>query len=153
MKLHLDGKTFGRLTVIRRVLTGRSQGTWRHETRLLCQCECGRQVVVPATRLSSSETRSCGCLRSALTSERMRKTALIHGRVRTPEYRSYYQLRGACQNKTHKEYPRCGALGIEFRFANFPAFFEAVGEKPPALGSNVLIPVGITKKATWPGFR
>jgi hypothetical protein len=119
------GKQFGRLIAIRRIERGRRKGRW------LCKCSCGKQITVPVNRLNSSETRSCGCYR--VSPEQLalkRKKALIHGKVRTPVYRAYYQARGACQNPAHKDYPRCGAVGIKFEFANFREFFDAIGEKP-----------------------
>lgn len=54
--LNLTGKTFNRLTVIRRETT-RKKGSivWT------CRCDCGNIVLVPARDLVSGNTTSCGC--------------------------------------------------------------------------------------------
>lgn len=53
-KLHLDGQTFGKWTVIRR---GQSTGTW------LCQCACGQSEPreVKQYSLTAGLSVSCGC--------------------------------------------------------------------------------------------
>lgn len=64
VKDDLTGKVFGRLTVIKRVENKGGDVQW------LCQCECGNSVVVASKSLKSGNTKSCGCLKSELTSER-----------------------------------------------------------------------------------
>lgn len=61
----LTNQKFGRLTVIDIDNTKSSR-----ETYWVCQCECGKQVSVRANSLKNGETRSCGCLRSEITSKR-----------------------------------------------------------------------------------
>lgn len=53
---NLLGKTFNRLTVIKRVESKRNCARW------LCQCKCGNTVEVDANHLTSGRTQSCGCL-------------------------------------------------------------------------------------------
>lgn len=68
-KENLTGKQFGKLVVIHsHTLGARGSKTW------LCKCSCGLDVVVPTKRLKSGNTRSCGCLKSIVTS--MRNKAL-----------------------------------------------------------------------------
>ena len=58
----LTGRTFGRLTVIRK-------SERRHKNRCYlweCLCECGNTVYVLASNLKRGKTRSCGCLRHEL---------------------------------------------------------------------------------------
>lgn len=57
----LTGKTFGRLTAIRRVddkilPNGQKSAMWE------CLCECGNVCIVEGRLLQSGTTRSCGCL-------------------------------------------------------------------------------------------
>lgn len=47
---HLQGRTFGKLSVIRRVVGG-----W------VCQCECGKEVVLESHILVTKKRRHCGC--------------------------------------------------------------------------------------------
>jgi hypothetical protein len=51
------GLVFGRLTVLSRDGSTPRGWTWH------CQCICGKQTVVQASRLNSGRTQSCGCLR------------------------------------------------------------------------------------------
>ena len=54
------GQKFGRLTVVSYAGKYReSQSLW------LCKCECGREKTVRGASLTSSQTRSCGCLKRA----------------------------------------------------------------------------------------
>ena len=61
----LEGQRFGRLVVIG--TEGKRRGSrfvW------LCRCDCGNTVSVSAVNLCSGHTRSCGCLKSELSSKR-----------------------------------------------------------------------------------
>lgn len=59
----LIGKRFGKLTVIKEVepiirKSGKPVRQW------LCQCDCGNQVIVQHTYLTTGDTQSCGCINS-----------------------------------------------------------------------------------------
>lgn len=68
----IKGKRFGRLTAIelsnKRSKSG--EAYWR------CKCDCGNITEVRKSKLSSGETKSCGCLARELTSERQSKRGL-----------------------------------------------------------------------------
>lgn len=53
----LTGQTFGRLKVIERVKNNKNG-----KARWLCECECGKKVIVYSTNLVRNITLSCGCL-------------------------------------------------------------------------------------------
>lgn len=68
-RVDLTGKTFGKLTVIKRVdpivkPNGRKVQQW------LCQCSCGKQCVARHGNLTSGTTTSCGCTKRELSSKR-----------------------------------------------------------------------------------
>lgn len=65
----LTGMKFGRLTVIKRAENYVSP-KGDTNTRWLCLCDCGKYVVVSQSRLMSGNTKSCGCLRREMSSER-----------------------------------------------------------------------------------
>lgn len=54
--LNLLGKTFGRLTVIKKLPTQNSETKW------LCKCECGTEVEAIGWHLTRGIKMSCGCL-------------------------------------------------------------------------------------------
>lgn len=57
----LTGQKFGKLTVIRQDLNSTSN---RPGAKWICRCDCGNDISVPAGRLKSGQTKSCGCLKS-----------------------------------------------------------------------------------------
>ena len=73
-EIDITGQRFGRLTAIRRDGIGECwQAMW------LCRCDCGREVRVFKTNLLQGFTRSCGCLRSEVTTKRNHdKTTVGH---------------------------------------------------------------------------
>lgn len=66
-RLELADKRFGRLTVLK-ILDDKKFRNWQW----LCQCDCGNQAIVTATRLVSGNTQSCGCFRNECISKRRR---------------------------------------------------------------------------------
>lgn len=54
----LTGRKVGRLVVLSYLgLTSRGKSAWR------CRCDCGEIAIVLGQYLSTSRTKSCGCLR------------------------------------------------------------------------------------------
>ena len=60
------GNQYGRWTVLSRAENSKGgKACW------LCQCECGSKDIVDGSSLRSGNSKSCGCLRAEVTSERM----------------------------------------------------------------------------------
>ena len=59
------GLRFGRLVTLRQ-----SETVIARRRRWECECDCGAVTMVPATSLRLGLTRSCGCLRRELSSQR-----------------------------------------------------------------------------------
>lgn len=57
--IDLIGKKFGRLTVTQRVYPNVKK--WR--IMWLCECECGKEIIVDGGNLRNKHTKSCGCLK------------------------------------------------------------------------------------------
>lgn len=57
----LTGKTFGRLTVIKRAENRGKTVYW------LCKCECGNTKEIMGKSLKNGDTRSCGCTQRNIT--------------------------------------------------------------------------------------
>lgn len=56
----LPGARFGRLVVVRHEENQKGRRIW------LCVCDCGQLASVSTRLLTTGDTRSCGCLRSAV---------------------------------------------------------------------------------------
>ena len=59
----MNGKKFGRLTVLRKDLGCCKYPRW------FCRCDCGKEIVVRGYSLSSGNTKSCGCYQKEQTSK------------------------------------------------------------------------------------
>ncbi len=123
----LSGQKYGRLTVIE------STGKVGKKYCWLCQCECGKQIIVQATNLRTGNTRSCGCLRN----EFITNLKMNHGQSNTRFYSIWSDMKRRCNNPKNKSYPRYGARGITvcnswdsdfFAFYNdmYPSYIEHV---------------------------
>lgn len=101
--LDLIGKKFGSLLVVdRKGSNNQGNSMW------LCLCECGSRVVVNSQNLKSNHTRSCGCLRSQVTTQRNR----THNMSKTRLYRIWSLMKDRCKNPNTPCYSRYGKRGI-----------------------------------------
>lgn len=105
MKLNdITGKKFGRLKVIKRMPNSK----W-NETRWLCQCDCGKQIVSTYGKLAYNHTTSCGCYSKELLIKNRTKHHLR-------KHKLYYIWSGAkqrCTNKKSKFFKDYGGRGIK----------------------------------------
>jgi len=119
MKIHdITGQKFGRLLVI----SPESAGANRH-VRWRCLCDCVRETVVgSAHRLTSGNTKSCGCLRN----EKARDRHLQHGEKGSRLYNIWKNARQRCRNPKNPDFYLYGARGIKFAIVwdDFTAFRE-----------------------------
>jgi hypothetical protein len=65
--LNLEGRRFGRLTVVRR-----AQGNRHSNRRWFVRCDCGVEKITNGGSLIKGTSRSCGCLQKELASEKRR---------------------------------------------------------------------------------
>lgn len=70
-RIDLTGQKFGRLTVIS--YAGRS---YYGHTQWKCKCDCGNEILTVYQSLKSGCTKSCGCLKSEISSETFKKLAI-----------------------------------------------------------------------------
>jgi len=121
---NLTGKTFTRLTVIRR-----GENTNNGHVKWECQCSCGNKVNVEARSLKTKNTMSCGCLKKELDKTKTYK----HGMTGTPEYKVWDAMKGRCLCLTNKRFKDYGGRDItvcakwEKSFVNF---YKDVGPRP-----------------------
>jgi len=133
-RLHPDGHDFGRLTCIRRVDPPESVVNSRSRY-YLCQCSCGNEVVVQLSDLLRGHTKSCGCLCSELSAERVRLRNTTHGMSDTREYHSWAAMVARCTNEKQLDYGHYGGRGIKVcdRWLNsFEDFYTDMGDRPPS---------------------
>lgn len=83
----LDGKVFGRLTVIEKADKMGRRTAWK------CLCSCGNEVTVRSFSLVGGGTQSCGCY--AL--EVKKRNNLIHGMRKTRLYNTWANMVSRCK--------------------------------------------------------
>ena len=103
----LNGKTFGRLTAIRKT-EQRTKGKIVWE----CVCECGNVHYAMSSRLLSGHTKSCGCWSSIKTTQ----MNLTHGGTGGRLFRIWSTMKTRCNNKNSKSYHYYGGRGIKLCF-------------------------------------
>lgn len=85
--IDLTGQRFGRLTVIKRVGSDKN-----HYALWECQCDCGNTTVTSSNHLLHNNTKSCGCFKRELSSNRFKK----HGEYKTRLYRIWRNIMSRC---------------------------------------------------------
>jgi hypothetical protein len=98
------GQIFSRLTVVSSDLQKTDRGTL-----VLCRCECGTEKMINILSLHAGDTKSCGCLRSEVSSSK----ALLHGCVGRPGYNLWHAMRSRCLNPDASGYENYGGRGIK----------------------------------------
>ena len=120
--IDLNGKTFGKLKVIRRDLNITSAQKKRGAF-WICECECG---VVKSIRGSDlRKAKSCGCS--------MRDTHTTHDKCHTTEYESWKGMKRRCYNTNYTAYANYGGRGIKMSDSwkgSFMNFYNDMGLKP-----------------------
>lgn len=131
VRISLEGKRFGRLTVIKD-LPSATGSTGHKKTMSLCICSCGREVIRSNVCLRHGRTTSCGCFRS----ERAKQTPLKHGhtkqRVFSKTYQSWACMISRCTNPNTTAFKHYGGRGIKTcdRWLEFENFLADMGERP-----------------------
>lgn len=99
--VQLEGKKFGKLLVI-----GRAENGPRWRSRWICQCDCGKTVVVLGDSLKSGKTNSCGCLSG-------RPGGICPNISGTVLYDRWQGMKRRCYEKKHPSYKYYGERGIK----------------------------------------
>jgi hypothetical protein len=101
-KKDLTGQRFGRLTVI-------SQGeNQQHHLTWICKCDCGKQVIALGCNLLGGKTKSCGCIRKEMLSNKQ----ATHRLSKSSLYHIYYTMIARCCKPNSISYKDYGAKGI-----------------------------------------
>ena len=124
-KHQMDGRRFGRLTVVALIPSKKSPYSY------LCKCDCGEPSAVLGTLLRDGKTKSCGCLNAEL----IRARARTHGLSKTAAYAIWSGMISRCTNQNLKKYDRYGGRGIKLckRWEKFENFFADMGDRPAGM--------------------
>lgn len=91
-----------------------------------CLCDCGKIKSISGTHLRAGITKSCGCLKKSLASERKRK------RTGMKEYGIWRSMINRCDDENNDRYRRYGARGIKVcdRWMDYNNFIADMGVRP-----------------------
>jgi hypothetical protein len=111
-KLDLIGQVFGRLTVVKEAdpyvrTNGKKERKW------LCQCSCNNIKEVLSHHLTGGNTKSCGCLKKEIISNRNFKHGCALRKNETKEYRAFRTMKARCLNSNNPFYKDYGGRGIK----------------------------------------
>ena len=104
----MTGQKIGRLTVLKLDhINNENRAMW------LCECECGKTVVVNGKRLRRGLTKSCGCYSVDKSTERIVELNTTHGKTHTRLYRVWRSMRTRCEDEAANNYMGYGGRGIK----------------------------------------
>lgn len=127
MKENVIGKRYWQVVVIEELPMSNSK-----QRVVKFACDCGRESQTLLLNLVRGNTKSCGCLRAMVTSERM----ATHGMSKTRIYKIFHGMKNRCFNPRNQAYKYYGARGISIckewldDFYSFQEFCLKNGWKP-----------------------
>ena len=96
-------EVYGKLKVIEFVERKNRKTYWK------CQCDCGNEIILPITYLTTGDTKSCGCLRKEISAKTQHKKAFVKNKRL---YAIWIDMRRRCYNDKRSNYVYYGAKGI-----------------------------------------
>jgi len=127
--INMTGKRFWCLAVVSFVgMNPHREAMWK------AICDCGKTTIVRGSSIRKGFTRSCGCLKSEITTAMMTKHGESKGHTR--EYLAWKNAVTRCFNPNRPIWKDYGGRGITMceKWKNsFPAFLEDIGRCPPGL--------------------
>ena len=106
----ISGRQYGHLTAVEIVEKNGKRNYWR------CQCDCGKECIVPKNNLTSGKTKSCGHLRT--TSMRMHRGVNPKQKVEITPKQEAWLLKHYCHTKNDEIKAKLGISdGFLHRFA------------------------------------
>lgn len=127
MKTHpkdLTGMRFSRLTVAYEL----DRQSTKNPRIWMCQCDCGKSVLVRHYHLLDQRTRSCGCLKKEF---RISENT-THSMSKTPIYKRWQDMMRRCYDPKRRSYKYYGARGIKvwIPWHKFETFLHDMGHPP-----------------------
>ena len=99
----ITGKRFHSLTAVRYVGSDGKKSLW------LIRCDCGKDLVMPASEFLKGKRKSCGCQSKRLISEKNR----THGMSNHPAYWVWRSMNDRCRLPSHHAWKNYGGRGIK----------------------------------------
>ena len=125
--IDLTGKTFGRLSVLRKAGHSGGKAIWE------CLCECGTIKPVRGVHLRSGRQVSCGCLKAARATEQKTTHGHSAGGKVSPTYSVWQNMHYRCKPQNASKYPHYAHVSVCGRWSSFEFFLEDMGERPNGL--------------------
>lgn len=127
---NLQGKRFGRLTVV-----SRFGSNYRRNALWTCVCDCKKTRVVVGNSLLSGNTQSCGCLNIDKMVLRFTRHGQTKGNVRTGVHASWHDMIQRTTNPNNSAWKNYGGRGIRVctEWLEFENFYAAMGSRPKGL--------------------
>jgi hypothetical protein len=103
--------------------------------RWLFKCDCGNRKEISEAHVTSGRTKSCGCFRKAVTTERMTRHGEAKRTNRTRTYKAWGSMVARCTIKSATGYDRYGGAGVTVcdRWKAFENFLADMGECPAGM--------------------
>ena len=127
MKVIIEkGQKFNKLTAIKFKYQDKDYAKF-----WLFKCDCGVEKIINVSKVKTSHTKSCGCLRIERNKEKIK-----HGMCRTKIYGIWIAMKERCLNKNNKNYKDYGDRGIKIcsewlnKKSGFINFYKDMGECP-----------------------
>jgi len=120
----MKGLKFNKLLVLHRF----DDPKYKHAS-WVCQCDCGKIVIVVGNNLRNGGTKSCGCSKGEYISKALSGLPSIY----PLEYKTYNQMLQRCNNENSTNYQHYGGNGISVCqrwIDSFENFMSDMGPKP-----------------------
>ena len=97
-----------------------------------CICDCGKEKILPLTKVKNNLTKSCGCYNIEKIIERNTKHSNSIRNSRTPEYISWFNMIQRITNPNNHKYSIYGGRGITMckEWKEFTNFLKDMGKRP-----------------------
>jgi hypothetical protein len=125
MVVDISGKKFNRLLVLHLSDKKSKSGAIWH-----CLCDCGKYVDVNSLKLRTGKTKSCGCYRNEVLSNKK------HGMSKTKTYKTWKEMKRRCCNTSNDNYKWYGGKGVyvcERWEKSFDNFLTDMGVRPEGM--------------------
>ena len=125
------GKKYNRLTVLSVMPSIIKNG--KYKRCVSCVCECGNIKSYKLNDVIHGRTKSCGCYKAQLASERIKKRCTTHGGVGSKEYDCWHAMKMRCTSTKNISYKNYGGrvITVSDEWINsFQNFITDMGKKP-----------------------